>query len=135
MVSDTSTPPSTSPSPSEGWDCHAHVIENTERYPLWSGRGYDPPIAALDDYLAFLDRNGIARGVLVQPSVYGFDNRCLLDALERADGRLRGIAVPAPDTSAAEMEAMHRFGVRGVRCNLINAGGLSMEGCCCGSRC
>jgi 2-pyrone-4,6-dicarboxylate lactonase len=109
------------------WDCHAHVIESTERYPLWSGRGYEPPIAPLDDYLGFLDRNGIERGVLVQPSVYGFDNRCMLDALQRADGRLRGIAVPEPMTSVAELEAMHGVGVRGVRCNLINPGGLSIE--------
>jgi predicted TIM-barrel fold metal-dependent hydrolase len=106
-------------------DFHAHVID--ERFPLWAGRGYEPRVATLDDYLGFLDRNGIARGVLVQPSVYGFDNRCLLDGLQRADGRLRGIAVPAPDTTAEELEAMHRSGVRGVRCNLMYPGGLGFD--------
>jgi predicted TIM-barrel fold metal-dependent hydrolase len=106
-------------------DTHAHVIE--ERFPLWPGRCYEPPVATLDDYIGFLDRHGIGRGVLVQPSVYGFDNRCLLDALERADGRLRGIAVPAPDTRAEELEALHRSGVRGVRCNLLYPGGLGLD--------
>jgi predicted TIM-barrel fold metal-dependent hydrolase len=71
-----------------------------------------------------LDRRGFDSGVLVQPSVYGFDNSCMLDALDRAEGRLSGIAVPAPDTSARELEEMHRRGVRGVRCNVLNPGGL-----------
>src|SRR6185436_4722044 len=40
-------------------------------------------------------------------------------------GRLRGIAVPAPDATTQDLEAMHERGVRGIRCNLINPGGLS----------
>ena len=107
------------------WDTHAHVIGDAREYPLSPARSYTPPPASLDDYLAMLDRHGIARGVLVQPSVYGHDHRCLLDALDRADGRLRGIAVPSPDATTADLEAMHARGVRGVRCNLINPGGLS----------
>jgi len=108
-----------------GWDTHAHVIGDAREYPLSPTRSYTPPPASLDHYLSMLDRHGIARGVLVQPSVYGHDHRCLLDALDRADGRLRGIAVPSPDASTADLEAMHARGVRGVRCNLINPGGLS----------
>jgi len=108
-----------------GWDAHAHVFGDPREFPLSPGRSYTPQSASLDDYLAMLDRHGIARGVLVQPSVYGHDHRCLLVALDRADGRLRGIAVPAPDASTRDLEAMHARGVRGVRCNLINPGGLS----------
>jgi len=107
------------------WDAHAHVIGDPREYPFAPGRSYTPPSAPLDDYLAMLDRHDIARGVLVQPSVYGHDHRCLLDALERAGGRLRGIAVPWPDATTRDLEAMHERGVRGVRCNLINPGGLS----------
>ena len=107
------------------WDTHAHVIGDPREHPFASGRGYTPKPASLDDYLAMLDRHGIARGVLVQPSVYGHDHRCLLDALAGAGGRLRGIAVPSPDATARDLEGMHEHGVRGVRCNLINPGGLS----------
>jgi predicted TIM-barrel fold metal-dependent hydrolase len=117
--------PSSVPPAAIAWDAHAHVIGDSREYPLSPGRSYTPPIASLDDYLALLDRYGIARGVLVQPSVYGHDHRCLLDALERADGRLRGIAVPSPAATTRDLEAMHERGVRGVRCNLINPGGLS----------
>jgi len=115
------------PVPEGAWDCHAHVFENGDRYPPAPLRDYDPPAAPLEDYLQMLDGHGLARGVLVQPSVYGFDNRCLLEALDRAEGRLLGVAVPAPDTLAGELEAMHRRGVRGVRCNLLNSGGLAPE--------
>ena len=112
--------------PAGAWDCHAHVIGDPARFPLSPGRSYEPPRAPLDDYLATLDRLGIERGFLVQPSVYGFDNRCMLAALERADGRLLGVAVPAPDTEHRELEALHRQGVRAVRCNLLNPGGLDI---------
>jgi 2-pyrone-4,6-dicarboxylate lactonase len=106
------------------WDCHAHVIEDGDRYPLSPDRSYNPPAAPLQSYIELLDRRGLNRGVLVQPSVYGFDNSCLLDALDRADGRLLGVAVPAPDSTPGQLEAMHRRGVRGVRCNLLNPAGL-----------
>ena len=107
------------------WDAHAHVIGDPREFPFSPERSYTPEPASLEEYLAMLDRYGIARGVLVQPSVYGHDHRCLLDALDRAGGRLRGIAVPSPDATTEDLAAMHQRGIRGVRCNLINPGGLS----------
>lgn len=113
--------------PDGAWDCHAHVIEDPHRFPLALGRAYEPPLASLASYLGLLDRLGFAHGVLVQPSVYGFDNRCMIDALDRADHRLYGIAVPSPDSTTRQLEDMHRRGVRGVRCNLLYAEGLSID--------
>lgn len=110
--------------PPGSWDCHAHVIEAPARYPLAPSRCYEPPVARLPAYLDLLDRLGLARGVLVQPSVYGFDNRCMLQALEEAGGRLLGVAVPNPEAGPRELESLHRKGVRGVRCNLLNPGGI-----------
>ena len=109
------------------WDCHAHVIGDPAQYPLAPGRSYDPPLAPLEAYLSFLGGHGIARGLLVQPSVYGFDNRCMLDALDRANGRLVGVAVPSPDSTPRDLEALHLRGVRGVRCNRLNPGGLAPD--------
>jgi len=110
------------------WDAHAHVIGDPDRYPLWPGRRYDPPTAPLPEYLDLLDRLGVHRGVLVQPSVYGFDNRCMLDALDEAGGRLVGVAVPAPDSRPRDLEALHRAKVRAVRCNpLSGPGGLDVD--------
>ena len=112
---------------SGAWDAHAHVIGDPVMFPMWPGRSYTSEPAPIGAYLSMLDRHGFAHGVLIQPSVYGFDNRCLIEALDSADGRLFGIAVPAPDGSARDLERMHRHGVRGVRCNLINPGGLRLD--------
>jgi predicted TIM-barrel fold metal-dependent hydrolase len=108
------------------WDSHAHVIGDARLFPFANGRGYTPQPAPLESYLAMLDRHELAHGVLVQPSVYGNDHRCLIDALDRAGGRLFGIAVPSPDATRADLEALHQHGVRGVRCNIINPGGLAI---------
>ena len=71
--------------------------------------------------------DGIARGVLVQPSVYGFDNRVLLEALAADPERLRGVVVIRAETPAEEIGRLHGLGVRGVRFNLGSPGGLPLE--------
>jgi predicted TIM-barrel fold metal-dependent hydrolase len=55
--------------------------------------------------------------MIVQPSVYGPDNTCMLDAL-RALGTssARGIAIL---DDAADLQSMHRLGVRGIRYNSV----------------
>jgi predicted TIM-barrel fold metal-dependent hydrolase len=66
---------------------------------------------------------GVDRAVLVQPSVYGIDNRALIDALKTAPDYLRGIAVLPLDSKMvqdSELEQLHAAGVRGLRCNLVD---------------
>jgi predicted TIM-barrel fold metal-dependent hydrolase len=99
-------------------DAHAHVFHRS--LPLAPDRRYAPGYdAPLDAYLAELDRAGISHGVLVQPSFLGTDNRYLVDCLKAANGRLRGIAVVDPATSAEELQALDRAGVAGLRLNLL----------------
>jgi len=106
--------------PAGAWDTHAHVCGPIQTYPLVANRLYNPPVASVTDYLHMLDTLGVERGVLVQPSVYGTDNRALLDGLAQAQGRLRGVAVLPYDVSADEVRHLHRMGVRGVRCNIVD---------------
>jgi predicted TIM-barrel fold metal-dependent hydrolase len=63
---------------------------------------------------------GISRVVLVQPSVYGSDNACLLQAITQLGlDSARGIAVVDLKTiSEAELLHLHQNGVRGIRLNL-----------------
>jgi predicted TIM-barrel fold metal-dependent hydrolase len=63
---------------------------------------------------------GMERGVLVQPSTYGSDNRALLDALAQDRERLRGVAVVSWDISVEALEKLHAQGVRGVRQNIVD---------------
>ena len=112
-------------------DVHAHVCGPQGRYPLIAERLYTPPEASVDAFRHMLDALGIARGVLVQPSIYGTDNRAMLDALARDTKRLRGVAVVPFDVPVAEIERLHKAGVRGVRCNIVdlkdNKGQLPLE--------
>ena len=105
------------------YDCHAHVIDPA-RFPLVPSAGYQPTAEEAgprEAWLATLDANGMAGGLLVQPSGYGFDNRALLDAIAAAPHRLRGIAVVPSDIGDAELDALGERGVVGVRYNLISA--------------
>ena len=104
-------------------DSHAHVCGPASQYPYAQERIYTPPDASLKDYRALLRMLGVDRAVLVQPSVYGIDNRALIDALKTAPDYLRGIAVLPLDSKMvqdSELEQLHAAGVRGLRCNLVD---------------
>ena len=111
--------------PAGACDCHFHVFDPGA--PLVSPRDYTPPPAGLGDWRAMAEATGIARGILVQPSVYGFDNRVLLGALAAEPERLRGVVVIRAETPAEEIGRLHGLGVRGVRFNLGSPGGLPLE--------
>ena len=102
-------------------DTHAHVF--LRGLPMAPERRYAPDYdAALPAYLDILDANGIAAGVLVQPSFYGTDNSYLMECLAAHPQRLRGVVVLDPSADDALLDAMTRAGVLGVRFNLIGAG-------------
>lgn len=79
--------------PSKACDCHVHVFEPPARYSLARDRAYTPPEASVEELVSFQERLRFERVVIVQPSVYGSDNSCLLDALRRLGPRARGVAV------------------------------------------
>lgn len=100
-------------------DSHFHVFGPAERYPYGSDLRYRPPLAPLEDYLELAGHLGIERYVFVQPSAYGRDNACMLDAM-RAVGRAkcRGIVDIDENAPDAEIARLHAIGVRGVRVNV-----------------
>ena len=102
--------------PAGACDCHCHVFGPAARFPYAEPRSYTPDDAPFDAYLAHLDRLGFDRGVLVQPSAYGLDNRAMLDALAREPQRLRGVAVGA-GLGSATLKQWHAAGVRALRAN------------------
>lgn len=108
-------------------DCHAHVFGPYDRFPLTVPRSYSPPEASLDQYRAMLGVMGFDRGVLVQPSVHGTDNRAMVEALLADPLRLRGVAVVDPDIGEDELDALHAAGVRGLRINVLFAGGTELS--------
>lgn len=112
--------------PAGACDCHAHVIGPSHDYPLVAARSYTPieaPLAAWQHMLSVL---GLTRGVIVQPSFYGTNNRATLDAVAMAGKDFRAVVVTDPDVTHAALDAMHKAGARGVRINLIFAGGADI---------
>ncbi len=85
-------------------------------------RHYTPGSASVDDLRQHLTRNGLQRSVIIQPSFYGTDNRCMLQALRALQGAGRGIAVLDAAVSDADLRALHHQGIRGLRLNVESSG-------------
>jgi predicted TIM-barrel fold metal-dependent hydrolase len=100
-----------------------HVFGDPVHYPYSAERRNSPPADPLqkflEDYLAIALSLGIERMVFVQPSTYGRDNSCMVDAMKQLGGNVRGIVDIDASTSETELDRLHKAGVRGVR---INAG-------------
>ena len=104
--------------PSLSCDCHFHVFGPAGMYPYGTDLRYQPPHAPLEDYMDLAGRLGCERFVFVQPSAYGRDNRCMLDAMREVHTRCRGIVDVYENVPDAELEHLHSLGVRGVRVNV-----------------
>ena len=108
--------------PAGSTDCHVHAFGDPAAYPFDPARAYTPGRANLPDLAAFLGAHGLDRVVVVQPSVYGTDNRCTLDAVTALGSRARAVLVLEPDVDDAALAALHARGARGVRLNLHTGG-------------
>jgi len=108
--------------PAGAIDCHNHIVGPQSKYPMAATRTYTPPEASVAQLKTLRMQTGASRNVIVQPSFYGFDNSCLLDAMAELGNSVRGIAVVPQTVSDAELQRLNRAGVVGVRLNLATAG-------------
>ncbi|MGY2488477.1 amidohydrolase family protein [Cupriavidus sp. CP313] len=106
--------------PENACDSHLHILGPARRFPYVSERVYTPPDCLMPDYEHVRRYLGVTRCVLVQPSVYGSDNRVLLDALKGLGTQARGVVVLRGDEPRDALHLMHGFGVRGVRVNIVD---------------
>jgi predicted TIM-barrel fold metal-dependent hydrolase len=100
-------------------DAHMHVFGPLDRYPCVERPHYTLPDGKLAQYLRLMEVLRLKRFVIVQPSFYGTDNRCMIDALEVAGSIARGVAMIEEDTDAATLDRFHKAGVRAVRLDLF----------------
>ena len=108
------------PFPAGSCDTHAHICGPELSTPYDARRIYTPPDALLPAYEHMLKVIGVERMVLVQPSVYGEDNRVMLKAMSETSLPARGVAVLSMDTELKELQKLHQAGIRGVRYNLVD---------------
>ncbi|HEY2573572.1 MAG TPA: amidohydrolase family protein [Verrucomicrobiaceae bacterium] len=102
-------------------DAHVHVwTPDTEHYPLAPGslkKDMIPASFTPEELFSQCRPQGVNRIVLIQMSFYKFDNRYLLDMMERHKGVFRGVAIVdegSPELQA-EMKSLAKRGVRGFR--------------------
>lgn len=108
------------------WDCHAHIFEDRNAFPLAADAGYDPPLATAQAYLKMLDQIGMRYGVLVQGAPYGLDNGALLAALKAHPDRLKGVALASATATAREIAEMRAAGIMGLRFSHFPAGSANI---------
>jgi predicted TIM-barrel fold metal-dependent hydrolase len=108
------------PAPPLACDAHFHVFGPAGKYPYGTDIRYKPPYEPLEAYLKLARRIGFVRYVFVQPSAYGFDNSCMLDAMRELDPAVRRgiIDLDESKTSDKELAELNTLGVRGIRVNV-----------------
>jgi len=100
-------------------DAHCHVFGPEAKFPYAPERKYTPCDAPKEKLFALRDFLGLDKNVIVQASCHSKDNRAMIDALESSGNRAKGVAFVGEEVTDAELKAMDRAGVRGVRFNFV----------------
>ena len=92
--------------PAGACDCHTHIFD-PQHFSYAASRTYTPEPAMVEEMQRLHRALHIDRVVIVQPSVYGADNSCTLNALKQTGASARGVAVideKTPETALDEMD-------------------------------
>jgi D-galactarolactone isomerase len=111
--------------PAGACDCHMHIYE--DRFPLAPTATFKPPHAPVAAYREVQQRLGLQRLVIVQPTGYGFDNRCTLEAMAAFGPAARGIVVIQSDVTDEEIARLTVAGARAVRYHMLPSGVLPWD--------
>ncbi len=114
------------PAPPLATDTHFHILGPAARYPYFAEREYTPPDALPAACRHLFQTLGIGRAIIVQPSAYGADNRCAMDAAAELGVPARVVVVVPYDTPDKELALLHAGGARAVRFIVAHAGGLPL---------
>ena len=124
---DRNTRAPTKPPPPGSCDSQVHFYGDPVAWPAVEGSIYDPPDATLADVQKLHQALGMDRGVLVQPTIYGCDNRLLIECLSEAGPNYRGVAVIDDTVTDKDLEALDAAGVRAARFNFGGIFGLRRD--------
>jgi D-galactarolactone isomerase len=114
--------------PAGACDTHMHFYGPEERYPLAPTAPFAPPPASVADYREVQKKLGLERVVVVQPTAYGKDNRCTMDAVGEI-GSATARAVVVVDRSASDdvLRRLTEDGACGIRFHMFDGGVLPWE--------
>lgn len=99
-------------------DAHVHVwTPDVTAYPLAKGftpQDMVPASFVPEELFAHSKPQGVARIVLIQMSYYGFDNKYMLDCMQKHPGVFSGVAI-VDDAKPDVVETMKQLATQGVR--------------------
>jgi D-galactarolactone isomerase len=124
-VNDTSSDAASGVFPAGSCDTHVHVYDAS--YPVASSALLRPPDASVADYRRFQSSLGLERVVLVQPTTYGLDNRCQLDAVAELGDAARAVVVVDAATTVGELQRLDHLGARGARFHMLAGGAVGWD--------
>lgn len=107
--------------------CDTHMHFYDARYPTAPTALITPPDATIADYRKVQARIGVTRNVVVQPTTYGTDNRCTLDAIAALGADARGVATVDASITDAEIGRLSKAGIRGARFHMLPGGALPWD--------
>ncbi len=107
--------------------CDTHMHFYNARFPSAPTALMTPPDAWIDGYRAIQKRLHLERVVVVQPTTYGTDNSCQLEAMKAFGEGARGVMVADTSTSEEELERLNSLGVRGVRFHMLPGGAVPWD--------
>lgn len=108
-------------------DTHFHLFGPRDRYGLVEVREYTPPLITPADAARLFATLGIERAVVIQPSVYGEDNRAQLEGASQVGIPTRAVVVARYETPDEDLARLHEQGARGLRYVLAHPGGLPVS--------
>jgi predicted TIM-barrel fold metal-dependent hydrolase len=111
--------------PRNACDCHMHIYDS--RFPAAPYATIRPADASIAAYRLLQKRIGATRTIVVQPSTYGTDNACTLNAIAEFGADARGVAVVDTSVTDAELERLNGLGIRGIRFNLVQSGATTLD--------
>ena len=107
--------------PAHACDAHVHVFGPASRF-AYEAALASPPVDAPKERLFALHRHlGIARCVVVQSLVHGFDNAVVEDTIAAGEGRYLGVALVRAAVDDTELRRLAMAGFRGVRFHFMGA--------------
>ena len=111
--------------PPDACDTHMHFYN--DEFPTAPTALMTPPNAWVEAYRAVQKQLGLQRVVVVQPTTYGTDNGCQLEAMKQFGEHARGVMAPDPGVEDEELERLTSLGVCGVRFHMLPGGALPWE--------
>ena len=111
--------------PPDSCDTHIHIYE--PRFSQAPGGPKPPGDFPVEAYRRMQARLGVSRVVIVQPNAYQDDNRCTLAAVAQLGADAKGVGVVKPSVTDAQLDALTRGGIRGIRFMTLPGGALGWD--------